>query len=133
MADQVTFEGAPFYDFDGDFVAMGSDGQLYHVDEDVYAQGLVQAIAREEWIAEGSQNAELLEHRLERPLTAKERQTIADDMRRGDHTDAFNAYEANFPEDRTRDPEERLDLMAEYMDEAAAEQPDDTPTDQEVD
>jgi hypothetical protein len=120
----------PFYDADGDFLALATDGNYYYIDPAAYEAEVEQMVAREEWIAEGSQNAELLEHRLERPLTAKERQTVADDMRRGDHTDAFNAYEANFPEDRTRDPEERLDLMAEYMDEASAQERDNDTTEE---
>jgi hypothetical protein len=116
----------PFYDADGDFLALATDGNYYFIDPAAYEAEVEQIVAQEEWVEEGGRNGDLLEHRLGRELTDAERQTIADDMVRGGHADAFNAYDANYSADRTRDTQDRLDLMAEYMDEASAEEPDET-------
>lgn len=116
--------GPPWQDYFGNWLVTGSDGEVYEADEDDFARAEVQEAAAEDavaWRLAVDENAKLLEHRFERPLTSAERATIYRDAASSGHVEATDSYLANYPADRRADDDERQDLMREFMDDADAE------------
>lgn len=115
---------APFTDEDGDLVVLGSDGETYyfHADDAMEADRQGSAL---EWGAAMHEELLGLEHRLGRELTGAETERVWKDCASNGDLDVGDAYVAAFPNasgtmarDRTRDSDDRHELMAEVMEDA---------------